>query len=208
MVDDLEGIRKVFKIEKMNLAGQSWGAIISINYLVNYPDNVKKLLLLEPAPGSTAYIMDFQKTIMERLSQKDKGRIVQLSQDPGLRNDSILFQEFMNIRFKAYSMDSLFIQKMHINYFDSLRVKKFFASSAAFAPYLMKFDLYEKMKSIGCPTLIIHGEFDPIPTASIERMAEAIKPAELHIIKGSGHFVHIEKPDEYFGLIRTFLNKD
>ena len=208
MVDDLEGIRQAFKIEKMNLIGQSWGAIISINYLIKYADNAKKLLLLEPGFGSTEYIKDFQNTLMERLSQHDKEKLVQLSQNPGLRSDPILFQEFINIRYKAYSRDSLFVQKMHTDYFDSLRVKKFFASSAAFSPYLMNFNIYQEMQNINCPTLIIHGEFDPIPTVSIERMAAAIPRSELHVIKDCGHFVHIEKPEVYFGLIRAFLNKN
>lgn len=205
LVEDLEGVRQAFKINTMNLVGQSWGAIISINYLSQYPYQVKRLLLLEPAPGSTAYLADFQKTLTQRLSQSDKERLASLAQNPRLKSDPIIFQEFMNTRFKAYSLDTLVIKKMHTNYFDSLRVKKFFASSAAFSPYLMQFDLYDMMKKIDCSTLIIHGEFDPIPTAAIERMAASIKHSELHIIKGSGHFVHIEQPEVYFDLIRAFL---
>ncbi len=205
LVGDLEEIRKEFNINKMNLVGQSWGALISIEYCVKYPDYVSKLLLLEPAPGSTEYLAEFQKTIMQRLSQWDKERIAELANNPALKYNPLLFSEFMNLRYKGYSTDTTFITKMHMNYFDSLKVIKFFASSAAFGPYLINFNLYDDMKSINCPTLIIHGEFDPIPNNAIVRMGSAIKNSELHIIKGSGHFVHIEKPDEYFGMIRTFL---
>ena len=55
LVEDLETIRKEFNIDKMILVGQSWGAIIALNYSIDHPNNIKKLLLLEPAPGSSLW---------------------------------------------------------------------------------------------------------------------------------------------------------
>ena len=72
-------------------------------------------------------------------------------------------------------------------------------------PYLMDFDLYGMMKGIACPVLVIHGDSDPIPTASVERMAQSLPNAELRIVKDCGHFVHVEKPEEYFPVIEQFL---
>ncbi len=207
MVEDLEQIRKEFEIDKLTLVGQSWGALIGIEYTSKFPDNVNRLLLLEPGPGSTEYLGKFQQTIMSRLSQNDKNRIVEISQQPKLRYNPDLFNEFMKLRYKGYSLDSTFVGKMHMNYFDSAKVVKFFSSSATFASYLMNFNLYDKMKNINCPVLIIHGENDPIPNSSIERMASSFGNCELHIFKDSGHFVHIEKPEEYFSIIKTFLKK-
>jgi pimeloyl-ACP methyl ester carboxylesterase len=86
-------------------------------------------------------------------------------------------------------------------------VKKFFASSAMFGPYLMSFDLYDRAPAIACPTLLIHGDQDVIPTEAIERMGRAIRQAEVHIIPDCGHFVHLERPDEYFRIIRSFLGR-
>lgn len=208
MVEDLEQIRNEFKIDKLNLVGQSWGAIICIEYINKFPNNVNKLLLLEPGPGSNEYLPEFQQTIMSRLSQTDKNRIIEISQKPELKYNPDLFNEFMKLRYKGYSLDSNYVDKMHMNYFDSAKVVKFFSSSGTFAPYLMSFNLYEKMKNINCPVLIIHGENDPIPTTSVERMAASIGNCELHIIKNSGHFVHIEKESEYFSIIKSFLKEE
>ncbi len=71
----------------------------------------------------------------------------------------------------------------------------------------MSFDIYDKMKMITCPTLIIHGENDPIPNTAIKRMAETIQKSELHIVGNCGHFVHIENPKKYFQLIKEFISK-
>lgn len=72
----------------------------------------------------------------------------------------------------------------------------------------MNYNLYGNLKNIKCPTLIIHGEYDVIPTSAIEKMNSEINGCETHIIKNCGHFVHIERQKEYFDLIEKFLEKD
>jgi len=61
------------------------------------------------------------------------------------------------------------------------------------------------MKGSACPVLIVHGDHDPIPSAAMERMARSLKNAELKIVRDCGHFVHVEKADEYFSVIEAFL---
>jgi proline iminopeptidase len=205
LVAELEGVRKDFGLERFDLAGQSWGAIIAIHYAIRYPQNVKRLLLLEPAPGSSEYLPAFQKTIMDRLSPEDKETLAAYGKNPALASDPVLCRKWMNLRFKAYYFDPARQDMGKLDYFDGERVKKFFASSAMFGPYLLNFDLYETMKGIACPALIVHGDHDPVPTAAVERMALALKNAELKIVRESGHFVHVEKAEEYFGAIEAFL---
>ncbi|MEW6194962.1 MAG: proline iminopeptidase-family hydrolase [Bacteroidota bacterium] len=205
MVEDLEAIREEFNIDKMNLVGQSWGATIALNYIFKYPGKVKNLILLEPAPGSSEYIQQIQQTIMKRLSKDEMERLTQIARSPEFKTNPEVFKEFMSIRMNTYFFDSSAAKKKKFDYFDNDRVKKFFSSSANFGPYLISFNLYEKMKTINCPTLIIHGDYDVIPNESIERMGKEIKGSEVHIVKDCGHFVHIEKPDIYFNTIHAFL---
>ena len=207
LVGDLETLRKELKIEKMNLIGQSWGAIIALNYVFRYHSNVNKLLLLEPAPGSYEYLSEIQKTISERLSLSDKNKLTKITQSPEFKTDPVLFREFLTIRTNTYFYDTTLAKMPRFDYFDSSRVKKFFTSSAMFGPYLMNYNIYPDMENVYSPVLIIHGDADVIPNASVEKIGKALKKSELHIIKNCGHFVHIEKPDIYFGLLREFLGK-
>ena len=181
LVEDLEELRKELKIDKLNLVGQSWGAIIALNYSFKYGQNVKKLLLLEPAPGSSEYLPLIQKTIFERLSAADKEKFIRISQSPNVKTNPEVFKEFMAIRTNTYFFDTTFAKLRHFDYFDSMRVTKFFASSAMFFSYLMNYNLYGNLKNIKCPTLIIHGEYDVIPTSAIEKMNSEIRGCETHI---------------------------
>ena len=205
LVEDLEALRNRWGLEQFNLAGQSWGAIIAVKYTAKYPKRVKRLLLLEPAPGSSEALPEFVKRIRERLSAEDKEELVALDGNPATRSDPALYKRVANLQFKAYYFDRTKQDLDKMDYMDADHVKKWAQSSAMFNPYLASFNLYDTMKTITCPVLIIAGRHDPIPTESIERMATSMPQAQLHIIEECGHFAHIEKPAEYFGLIRRFL---
>jgi pimeloyl-ACP methyl ester carboxylesterase len=41
-VEDLEGVRAVYGLDRMDIAGQSWGAVIALNYALKYPARVRR----------------------------------------------------------------------------------------------------------------------------------------------------------------------
>ena len=207
LVDDLEALRAEFGIDKIYLAGQSWGASIAVYYAEKYPQHVKKLLLLEPMPGSSEYMKEVEQTIMTRLTKSDLDELIAISGNPKIKKDPELFNRKENLLFKVYYFDTLKMDKNKMAYMDSVRIKKSNASSKMFHNFLYNYSLYSKLEKIKCPILIIHGDYDVVPNESIVKMAECNKKTELHIIKDCGHFVHSEKEKEYFDLIRTFLKK-
>lgn len=207
LVEELEGVRKEFKLEKLNLVGQSWGAIIAIKYAAKYPQYLNKLMLLEPAPGSSSYLAQFQKTIMSRLSQDELKEISDLNKNPNISKDPEIYKQFSNLWFSTYYFDKSKQDKQKFNDLDSVYVKKKFESSAMFASFLQNFDLYETMKIVKSQVLIVHGDYDVIPVESVQKMKNYFTDCELYTIKECGHFAHIEKPDEYFGYLRKFLDK-
>ena len=58
------------------------------------------------------------------------------------------------------------------------------------------------------PTMYLHGDNDGCLTVALAEGAEAHLPlgSKVEIIKGAGHFMHVEKPDEVNGLILDWLN--
>jgi pimeloyl-ACP methyl ester carboxylesterase len=47
-VADLEAIRQYFGINRLNLLGHSWGAVLGARYVRAYPDNVSRLVMVSP----------------------------------------------------------------------------------------------------------------------------------------------------------------
>lgn len=73
-------------------------------------------------------------------------------------------------------------------------------------PYFLDMKLQRRLHRITAPTLMIWGEQDRlIPLANGKAYAAGVASAKLKTIKGAGHSVHIEKPDECLEMIVPFL---
>ncbi|MGH7797891.1 MAG: alpha/beta fold hydrolase [Candidatus Binatia bacterium] len=75
-------------------------------------------------------------------------------------------------------------------------------------PYFYNHSLRNRLHRMTAPTLVVWGEKDNfVPRAHGETYAEKIPGAKLTIVPGSGHSVHVEKPEEMAMLVREFLEK-
>ncbi len=63
------------------------------------------------------------------------------------------------------------------------------------------------LATINVPTLIIAGAEDSVPLNEFQLMQERIAGSELRVISGAGHYAALEKPEEFGGLLRRFLDK-
>ncbi|MEW6336063.1 MAG: alpha/beta fold hydrolase [Acidobacteriota bacterium] len=206
LVADLEGLRLALRFERMAVIGQSFGALVAIRYAAQHPDRVTSLLLLEPAPGSSEYLGEVQKRILERLSDDDKKELQALvASEPFTSRNPEAFARFMTIRFGAYYKDRAKMTQHHLGVSTIEAVRKFFVSQAALGPYMMSFDIHPLLAKVSCPTLILHGDYDPVPTEACERLHRGIAGSRLVVFPDCGHFAHIEAREAYFKAVREFL---
>ncbi len=71
---------------------------------------------------------------------------------------------------------------------------------------LASFDQEAALADIRTPTLLIAGEKDPVaPPRVMQRMAEAMPEGRLEVLEGSGHLVHLERPEAFNRLLGDFL---
>ena len=83
------------------------------------------------------------------------------------------------------------------------KVKECFQSTL-FARY---FDLQPSLKELKLPTLLIHGDTDPVPVKAIENIHNSIENSQYVLLEKCGHFPYLEAPDPYFSSIENFLEE-
>lgn len=203
-VEDLETLRKELKINKLNLLGHSWGALLSMHYASTYPNNVNTLILVN-TPGPTAeYFNDFitQRTLRTtHLDSLDYGRIMS---DPGFAAGSISsMQEYIRTVFKAYLFDRKNIDRLTItfNELTARNILPIFYMSLKFYP----FDLRTSLATVQCRTLIIHGDHDVIPVQYAEQVRSTIRGSKLIVFKDCGHFPFVEHHDQFIRSVKDFM---
>jgi 2-succinyl-6-hydroxy-2,4-cyclohexadiene-1-carboxylate synthase len=65
--------------------------------------------------------------------------------------------------------------------------------------------LWDRLRTLTIPTLVIAGELDAKFVAIAERLAATIPGADLAIVGGAGHTVHLEQPQRFLEVLRTWL---
>jgi pimeloyl-ACP methyl ester carboxylesterase len=73
-------------------------------------------------------------------------------------------------------------------------------------PTLLALDVGEVLDVIDVPTLVVAGSHDRLtPPGAARRIAEAIKGAELALIRDAGHMPMLERPHSFNARLRVFL---
>ena len=66
--------------------------------------------------------------------------------------------------------------------------------------------LWDALPAIEIPTLVIAGALDKKYVALSERIVETVGPnARLHVMPGTGHACHLERPEEFVRVVREFV---
>lgn len=204
-VEDLESLRKAFNCRKMTLLAHSWGGLIALEYALKYPDKTKALLLMHSAPLSTKAMERFYENLALRLRPiSDQLADIEASEEFKMRNPKLINRYFQMI-FQKYFWDEKNSNLLNIDLSEETASNYFIVSTLIDSDYLGEFDIYDQVAKITTPTLIIHGDSDPIPEKYATEIHQAIKDSEFLLIARCGHFPFIEQPFALFRKINDFL---
>jgi proline iminopeptidase len=205
-VEDIEGIRTAFGIAKMNLLGHSWGGMLAMHYAVRHPDKLKSLILCSTA--ATAESFDVMRAVIARNRQPEDTALLEsiIESQEFKDRDPRALERFWRIYFKAYFVDPALAAGMTLSFTDNTR-----RNSDAVARYILDsvgaFDLHEDLGVVRAPTLILHGDSDPMPVVYAERIHESIPNSELVIAESSGHWIFIDATDRFRSSVFDFLSR-
>ncbi|MBI5346683.1 MAG: alpha/beta fold hydrolase [Chlamydiae bacterium] len=206
--DDIEAIKKAFGYEKITVLGHSWGCFLAMKYATSHPESIDKLILLSSSPASSEEFSLFTKEFERRMAPyQDKLNAIKKTLEFSKRDPTtvanyyrIMFRKYCYDPQKANLLNLCMSQRATIN---GLKVSDIFEQSLFSKPY----NLHAQLKKINISTLIIHGDYDPIPYVTAQNIHESIHNSKYILIKNCGHFPFIETPDELFKDLNDFLHK-
>ena len=187
-------IINILKTDKVSLVGYSMGARLGLFVALNYPDYVKKAVLESGSPGL--------KTEPERHErQKSDGLLA-------LELEKAPLAEFVE---KWYSQPLFKPLKKNKKRFQELLQNRLvnaprgLAGSLRFMGLGAQPPLWEKLKELKCPTLLIVGGLDTKFQEIAKQMSAESRKFKIKSIDSAGHNVHFEKPAEYAQALKSFL---
>lgn len=71
-----------------------------------------------------------------------------------------------------------------------------------------RFDISDRLEEIRVPSLVLVGDEDKMtPERFAESLAEGIPGAELEVVRGAGHMLPLEQPNEVARVVRGFMER-
>lgn len=199
-VADLEALREEWGIDRLTLAGYSWGGLLALLYALDHPAKVARLALVSPAPSWRAARERFEARFGQRNLDPAFQEARRALRESGLRErDPEAFQQ----RIFELSVAPYFHDPERARDLTPFRVtgrtqQEVWAS-------LGDFDLREGLPSLrGMSSLVLHGEEDPIPIEAARTTAELIG-AEFHPVPRCGHVPYVEAHEEFVRVVGGFL---
>jgi proline iminopeptidase len=203
---DINRIIDHLKLGQAHLLGHSWGAMLSMHFVANFPSRAKSLILLSSGP------FKLDQSVFETYSANREAR---LSLDEGKRKNELLQKmqantispaeqkeyyklELLPVLFDRHTADSLseVINKADLN----PKTGSFLFGSL----FNSKTDLTVELKKFKKPIQIICGRQDPGGFISYE-MKMLLPEANLYWINRCGHFPMYERPEDFYSILGTAL---
>lgn len=198
-VADLEELRRGWGLEKLNLAGYSWGGLLALLYAVEFPDRVARLALVSPAPAWREARLEFERRFNERnLAPKLQQQRAALKES-GLRerDPSGYSQKLFELSVAAYFHDPARARDLTPFRVTGRTQQEVWAS-------LADYDLRPALGRLVIPAMVLHGTSDPIPIDTARTLAELLK-AEFHPLPDCGHVPYVEAFEPFVDLMDEFL---
>lgn len=204
-VSDLDQIRNHFKLSKLNLVGHSFGGILAMYYGITYPDNLNTLVLVDSDAASFELRTPYQiKTINSRLTELQNNYLDSIAESEAYKNFNVdAFNAYYKTYLTSYFANPKDTSKLDLG-FDSISIKKIDVTNTYVRKGLGNYDIHDRLSSITCPTLILHGTESVFSVEGAEAIHNKLINSELHLFENCGHFEYIESPDKFKVLIEEF----
>jgi proline iminopeptidase len=204
-VEDAAALAHELGFDQLDIVGYSWGGLLAMliaieaSHLAKLP-SLNSFVLIDPAPVNRAHRAEFDR----EFNARQQGPLIQRMRaelaESGLReSDPAAYRQ----RSFELSVAGYFADPTRARDLTPFRVVGRVQQSVWGS--LGDFDLTPALTKLDVPALVIHGRQDPIPLASSESVAKALR-ARLIVLENCGHVPYVEQPQSLFDAVRQFLN--
>ena len=199
-VEELRSVLHEHALTPVTLIGFSWGAFLSWLFTARYPDLVKKLVLVSSPPFEQHYAPAITQTRMKRLKPKERveaQEILAQLNDENVPNKNPLLARLGTLlaHADAYDPANLEDEGFHCQY-DVFKGVWDEASNLREKQIIL-----QMAKSIRCPVVAFHGDYDPHPAEGVnDPLARELSDFRFILLEKCGHRPWAERyaAEEFF----------
>ena len=193
LAEDVYGLARALGIERAGLVGISMGGFTSLELALRHPELVAKLVLVVTSAGGPTHVStspEIMRLLMPGEAEVETGegarRVCAAVAAPGFaerhREEIETFVEIA--RHRPMTRDA------YLRQLQACRAH----------------DVSGRLEEIRAPTLVVHGEVDPlVPVENGRHLAERIPDARLIVYPDTGHIPEVERFEDFNRDLLGFL---
>jgi pimeloyl-ACP methyl ester carboxylesterase len=194
MADEAVAVLQAAGHERAHVVGLSMGGMIAQLVALRHPRRVRKLVLLSTTPGASHTVPPTptaMAALVPDMTQPPEQIVLSAMRAiaaPGFADaHPEVLNDIVQTAMQAPTPQFVFVRQMSA---------------------IMGSDRYADLPAIDAPTLVIHGDADPlVPHANAGILAERIPGAQLVTLRGCGHLAMWEQPAELARVLFEFLGR-
>lgn len=192
-VDAVKTVVDFLHLEDISLFGISYGGEVAIQFALEYPNDIKKLLLFNTTAWTSPWLEDIGHGWNAASNNPEAyyGATIPVIYSPQFYNEQNAWMKGRKEVLLEVFARPAFIEGM----------RRLTDSSVGY-------DVRNRLDMIDVPTYIVSSEYDCVtPRHEQEFLAEKIKKARLITIPACGHASMYEKPDLFSALVLGFTDE-
>lgn len=194
-VADAVAVLDAFEIQRAWVVGHSWGGHLALHVAVAHPERLLGLVCIDPIGAYADVFGDLDATLRRGLAPETVARLddIEIRRRVADVTEEELVERFAILwpRYFAHPNDPVAASPVTHS-----GVEASIGANRSLGEHFQRHTLVTGLPEVDLPALFVHGELDPVPTASSTGTAALIRGARVELIPGCGHFPWLERPGE------------
>ncbi|MEU9890523.1 alpha/beta fold hydrolase [Sphaerisporangium sp. NPDC051011] len=207
-VADVDAVRTHFGAERVDLLGHSWGGMLALQYTLDHPERVGRLVLSNTTPSTARITTEFLRQVLGLLPPREAAAA--LTADALGDHDDPAFVSAVTRWLAAYSTNFQDTEQMSAEALapgpagEGLWGDRLWFATTA----LRGWDVEARLPEIVAPTLAVHGGHDMSSREINQVLADGIPDCEWLTLNRNGHGMFDEpNVDVYLTIVDSFLKR-
>jgi proline iminopeptidase len=211
-VDEVEQVRKALGLDKDNfyLFGHSWGGVLALQYALQYPQNLKGLIISNMMASAPAYNVYAHKVLMPQMDQKALAEILELEKTG--KTDDPQYMDLLMPNFYVEHIlrmppdewpDPVMRAVQHTN--GTLYTLMQGPSEMGLSGRLEHWDVSARLKDIEVPTLMIGARYDTMDPKYMQWMAGQVRHGRYLYCPNGSHLCMYDDQKTYMAGVIGFI---
>lgn len=207
-VDEIRLLRTALDLDRVVLAGHSWGSMLALESWLAGAPGITGLVLASPAVSIRRWNTDAAELVSELPAEMQE--VIARATETGVF-DTPDFKEATRLFFRRHILRGDAVPDFVERSFSMFGEKLYFSmngpSEFTVLGVIRDYEREGDLGRVTVPTMITCGEFDNARPSTCLHYASLMPNAEVAVFPGAAHFTFADRPDDYIERVRQFLTR-